>query len=80
LIARHGVRASHVAKRRVAMMKAGSAFDSNRPASHWKRVHCIARQLLPYDGDDELTHYPNQTSPLGLPGNCDDHSLLARTR
>lgn len=53
LIARYGMRASHIANRRVAMMRNGSAFYSNRPACHWKRVHTIIRQLLPYDGDDE---------------------------
>jgi hypothetical protein len=52
LIARYGVRASHIANRRVATMRNGSVFDSNRPPCHWKRVHTITRQLLPYDGDD----------------------------
>jgi hypothetical protein len=51
LIARYGTRASHIANRRVAMMRNGSALY-NRPACHWKRVHSITRQLLPYDGDD----------------------------
>jgi hypothetical protein len=50
LIARYGTRASHIANRRVAMMRNGSAFYSNR--RHWKRVHSITRQLLPYDEDD----------------------------
>lgn len=50
LIARYGVRASHIANRRV--IRNGSVFASNRPPSHWKRVHSITRQLLPYDGDD----------------------------
>jgi hypothetical protein len=52
LIARFGVRASHMARRRVMMMNDGEVFDSNRPACHWKRVYSITRQLLPYDGDD----------------------------
>jgi hypothetical protein len=52
-IARYGVRASHIADRRVAMMRNGSVIASNRPPCHWKRVHSIIRQLLPYDGDDE---------------------------
>ena len=52
LIARYGTRASHIANRRVAMMRSGSALYHNRPACHWKRVHSITRQLLPYDGDD----------------------------
>jgi len=52
LIARYGTRASHIANRRVAMMRNGSALYHNRPACHWKRVHSITRQLLPYDGDD----------------------------
>lgn len=52
LIARYGVRASHIANRRVAVMRNGSVFVSNRPPYHWKRVHSITRQLLPYDGDD----------------------------
>jgi hypothetical protein len=51
LIARYGMRASYIANRRVATMRNGSAFYSNRPACHWKRVHSIIRQLLPYDGD-----------------------------
>jgi hypothetical protein len=49
LIARYGVRASHIANRRMAMM--GSVSDSHRPPCHWKRVHSITRRLLPYDGD-----------------------------
>jgi hypothetical protein len=52
LIARYGVRASHIANRRVAVMRNGSVFESNRPPCHWKRVHSITSQLLPYDGDD----------------------------
>ena len=52
LIARFGVRASHVANRRLILMRNGVVFDSNRPACHWKRVHSITCQLLPYDGDD----------------------------
>jgi hypothetical protein len=52
LIARYGVRASHIANRRVAMMRNGSVLASNRPPCHWKRVHSITRQLLPYDEDD----------------------------
>jgi hypothetical protein len=55
LIARYGVRASHIAKRRLTQMRNGAVFDSNRPACHWKRVHSIIRQLLPYDGDDGVT-------------------------
>jgi hypothetical protein len=51
LIARYGTRASHIANRRVAMMRNGSVLY-NRPACHWKRVHSIIRQVLPYDGDD----------------------------
>ncbi len=54
LIARYGIRASHIANRRVAMMRSGSVLY-NRPACHWKRVHSIIRQLLPYDGDDRAT-------------------------
>ena len=26
---------------------------TNRPPCHWKRVHSIVGELLPYDGDDE---------------------------
>ena len=52
LIARFGVRASHMANRRVMMMNDRAVFDANRPACHWKRVYSITRQLLPYDGDD----------------------------
>jgi hypothetical protein len=52
LIARYGVRASHIANHRMTMMRNGSVFDSNRPSCHWKRVHSITRQLLPYDGED----------------------------
>jgi hypothetical protein len=55
LIARFGVRASHVANRRVAMMNDGAVFDANRPACHWKRVYSITLELLPYDGDDGPT-------------------------
>jgi hypothetical protein len=51
LIARFGVRASHVAGLRLIQMRGGTILDSNRPACHWKRVHSITRQLLPYDGD-----------------------------
>jgi hypothetical protein len=50
LIARFGTRASYIASRRVAQMRA--VCDSNRPPCHWKRVHSLVRQLLPYDGDD----------------------------
>ena len=53
LIARFGVRASHVANRRIMTMNDGAVLASNRPACHWKRVYSITRQLLPYDGDDE---------------------------
>jgi hypothetical protein len=52
LIARYGVRASNIANHRVAAMRDGSVLTSNRTRCHWKRVHSIARQLLPYDGDD----------------------------
>jgi hypothetical protein len=52
LIARFGARASHIASRRLIQIRTRAVFDSNRPASHWKRVHSITRQLLPYDGDD----------------------------
>jgi hypothetical protein len=52
LIARYGVRASHIANCRIDTMRNGSAFDANRPPCHWKRVRSITRQLLPYDGDD----------------------------
>ena len=52
LIARYGVRASNIANHRVATMRDGSVLTSNRPPCHWKRVHSITRQLLPYDGDD----------------------------
>jgi hypothetical protein len=52
LIARYGTRASHIANRRVAILRNGSALYYNRPTCHWKRVHSITRQLLPYDGDD----------------------------
>ena len=53
LIARCGARASHIANRRVSQMRNGIIFDSNRPPCHWKRVHSIVRELLPYDGDDD---------------------------
>ena len=53
LIARFGARASYIASRRLAQMRNGAVFDSNRPRCHWKRVYSIVRQLLPYDGDDE---------------------------
>jgi hypothetical protein len=52
LIARYGVRASNIAKHRMALMRNGSVFASNRPPCHWKRVHSITCELLPYDGDD----------------------------
>jgi hypothetical protein len=55
LIARYGMRASHIASRRVAAMENGSLLY-NRPACHWKRVRSIVRQLLPYDGDDGTPH------------------------
>jgi hypothetical protein len=64
LIARYGTRASHIAKRRVAMMRNGSVLY-NRPACHWKRVHSTIRQLLPYDGDDGAL--PEKGPRLGLP-------------
>jgi hypothetical protein len=50
LIARFGTRASYVASRRLAQMR---NTVSNRPPCHWKRVHSIVRQLLPYDADDD---------------------------
>jgi hypothetical protein len=53
LIARCGTRASHIANRRVSQMRNGIIFDSNRPPCHWKRVHSIIGELLPYDGDDD---------------------------
>jgi hypothetical protein len=62
LIARFGVRASHMANRRVMMMNDGAVFDANRPACHWKRVYSITRRLLPYDGDDKAL------LPLDRPG------------
>jgi hypothetical protein len=49
LIARFGVRASHMAKRRVILMRRRGARFQSSPC-HWKRVYSIARQLLPYDG------------------------------
>jgi hypothetical protein len=49
LIARYGVKASHIANRRMAMM----ISDSNRSPCHWKRVHSTL-QLLPYDEDSEV--------------------------
>jgi hypothetical protein len=52
LIARFGATASHIASHRLIQMRSGEVFDSNRPACHWKRVHSITLQLLPYDGDD----------------------------
>jgi hypothetical protein len=52
LIARYGMRASNIAKHRVEMMRNGSEFYSSRPPRHWKRVHSITCELLPYDGDD----------------------------
>jgi hypothetical protein len=64
LIARFGTRASYVASRRVAQMQNGAVLDSNRPPCHWKRVHSIVRQLLPYDGDDE-THTDALPQNLG---------------
>jgi hypothetical protein len=53
LIARCGARASHVASRRLTQMRNDVVFDSNRPPRHWKQVHSIISELLPYDGDDE---------------------------
>ena len=58
LIARYGVRATHVASRRLTQMTDGTVFDSNRPACHWKRVYAITRELLPYNGDDGETTPP----------------------
>jgi hypothetical protein len=54
-----------MAKRRLALITNGTLADSNRPASHWKRVYFITRQLLPYDGDDEGTALVTPT-PEGL--------------
>jgi len=51
MIARFGVRASHVASLRLAQMRSGAVLDSNRPACHWQRVYSITRRLLPYDGE-----------------------------
>jgi hypothetical protein len=51
LIARFGTRASYLASRRLTQMRNGAV--SNRPPFHWKRVHSIVSQLLPYDGNDE---------------------------
>jgi hypothetical protein len=53
LIARFGTRASFIASRRITQMRNGAVFGSNRPPYHWKRVHSIVLQLLPYDDDDE---------------------------
>jgi hypothetical protein len=53
LIARFGTRASYIASRRLTQMQNSAVCDSNRPPCHWKRVHSIVLQLLPYDGDDE---------------------------
>jgi len=63
LIARCGARASHIANRRLSQMRNGIIFDANRPPCHWKRVHSIVRQLLPYDGGDE----DDQTEALPRP-------------
>jgi len=52
MIARFGVRATYMARRRVVLIQNGEVFDSNRPSCHWKRVHSLVRQLLPYDGED----------------------------
>jgi hypothetical protein len=52
LIARFGVRASFIARRRLAAMEKGDVLDSNRPACHWRRVYSLTRQLLPFDGED----------------------------
>jgi hypothetical protein len=51
LIARFGIRATYMASRRLTQMQNGAV--SNRPPFHWKRVHSIVSELLPYDGDDE---------------------------
>ena len=53
LIARFGTRSSYMANRRLAQLRNGAVLDANRPPSHWKRVHSIICQLLPYDEDDE---------------------------
>ena len=50
LIARFGSRAGYMS-RRLSQMRNGAA--SNRPSCHWKRVHSIVVELLPYDADDE---------------------------
>jgi hypothetical protein len=50
LIARFGTRASYIASRRLTQMRIGAV--SNRPPCHWKRVHSIVSELLPYDGDE----------------------------
>jgi hypothetical protein len=55
LIARFGVRASHVARRRLHEMDRGSITDANRPPCHWRRVFKLTRQLLPYDDSDAFT-------------------------
>jgi len=50
LIARFGTRAGYMS-RRLTQMQNGAV--SNRPPCHWKCVHSIVGELLPYDGDDE---------------------------
>jgi hypothetical protein len=55
LIARFGVRASHVARRYLDEMDRGSTTDANRPQCHLRRVFKLTRQLLPYDGSDAFT-------------------------
>ena len=62
LIARFGTRASYIASRRLTQMQNGAVFDSNRPPCHWKRVHSIIRQLLPYDGTMKGRLSPDRTN------------------
>ena len=51
LIARFGTRASYIASRHLTQMRNGAV--SNLPPGHWKRVHSVVSELLPYDGDDD---------------------------
>jgi len=67
LIARYGVRASYIAKRRAAMTRIA---HSDRPPYHWKRVYSITRELLPYDDDEAMVseRANNSVTPVcGLP-------------
>jgi hypothetical protein len=59
LIARFGVRASHMAGRRLAMMQNGEVVDSNRPVCHWKRVYATVCKVLPYDGPEMENAHPD---------------------